>query len=65
MKAEVTCQYSKAAAKLAVLAFEERERAEEALDKLKEMLVQVRRRQITKPNSDCLGTVSKSGKRIQ
>ena len=63
--AEMHVESSKAAAKLAAMASEDRERAEEALDKLKEMLVQVRRRQITKPNSDCLGTVSKSGKRIQ
>ena len=48
MKAEVAFHNSKAAEKLAAMASEERERAEEASDKLKEMLVQVSRRQIYK-----------------
>ena len=47
MKAEVAFHNSKAAEKLAAMASEERERAEEASDKLKEMLVQVSRRQIS------------------
>ena len=48
MKAKVAFHNSKAAEKLAAMASEERERAEEASDKLKEMLVQVSRRQIYK-----------------
>ena len=48
VKAEVTFHNSKAAEKLAAMASEERERAEEASDKLKEILIQVSRRQIYK-----------------